>query len=91
MQFRDKQIQTEQQTKIQLKEMEDKKEFQINEAKLANALERTMLSRENFLLANDVNKDGQSDLLTGKIMELRAKLEMHKDNLKLEEKKLEKQ
>lgn len=91
MQFRDKQLQTEQQTKIQLKDMEDKKEFQINEAKLANALERTMLSRENFLLANDVNKDGQSDLLTGKILELRAKMEMHKDNLKLEEKKLEKQ
>ena len=82
------QFQMDQQTKLQIKEIEAQKEIQINASKLENALQRTMIDSQKFALAQDINKDGQSDLLTSTIIKLKADMEMHKDKMRLEEKKL---
>jgi len=88
MKMTQQQIQAEQETKLKLKEMETQKEFKLNDDKLANAIERALITRENFALAQDINKDGQSDLLTAQIIKIKAEREMHKDKMELEEKKL---
>lgn len=89
-QIQQQQFQMDQQTKLQIKEMENQKELEINAAKLENALQRTMIDSQKFAMAQDINRDGQSDLLTGTIMRLKAEREMHKDKIALEREKIAK-
>lgn len=89
-QIQQEQFQMDQQTKLQMKQIDAQKELEINAAKLENTLQRTQIDSQKFALANDINRDGQSDLLTGTVLKLKLDREMHKDKIALEREKIAK-
>ena len=62
--------------------------FEIETMKQDKAMERAFITRENFALANDIDRDGQADFLTSKLAELENKKELKEIDREIEMEKL---
>jgi hypothetical protein len=64
-------------------------EYKMHQEKLQNNTQNTIIDSQKFANQQDIDKNGQNDLLTGKLVEIDSKLKMHNDKMLLEKEKLE--
>lgn len=92
-------MQENRQHEVQLREMDNKTTMereaaknstmmQLETMKQDKSIERALITRENFALANDINKDGQADYLTSKFAELENKIVLKEMDREIEIEKL---
>ena len=73
---------------IERETIKNKALFDIETMKQDKSMERAFITRENFALANDIDKDGQADFLTSKLAELENKIELKEIDREIEMEKL---
>ena len=77
------------QQKMQADDKKLQNEYKMHREKLDTSTQNTLIDSQKFANQQDIDQNGQNDLLTGKLAELEAKLKMHDDVMALEREKLQ--